>query len=612
MKKIFAILILSIILCTSLFTAGVLAYADTVDTDMDDTPVLEDLKGSYIGGEWFNPDNYPYSQEKACTVLSFAEFGFAADTSKVGDYALYVYVYNPSGKAILNTLLNKISIATAYENGQTVDYEKFSIQVLSTSTDNYANLFWKFKVLNAERIFARVSQNTDLRRYDVAEIELNFGSATSEAFTVGNTYEYSGFAQGYGADPAAASTLSCRCDSIEALQLQVKSTYYRYNNGITTQSNLNSVYFGVPLETLEKYGKLQQIKANWFETHTEPLLVLDDFLLYEALSQHIGVSVYDAPFSFTDLPSDTGHTHERIYGGESQQFVWGYAGSMVYEFAFDGTQTTSHSAWEEGVNDYFRDSIHWLFYSENDYVSSDQVLKYAQDYTARLGGKKLIEKYSEKLFVAEVDDGRQYGWQGADGNGTVIDADSTFNINGFTSGSKFMDWFEKLFRDDLEFDSLKDLSPIYLVQDSDLLGSDETVANRLLIDKNDVDAFKSAYNKNKIEGKKTVLFRFALTDYNAYNLIAKRQGMPGNTFQDGVGYVARQTCFLDFDIIWLKFVKENQETVIPVVSSPIDVFSGLTPPLSNDGLNLLAIIIAVLVIVLIAVCAYKLFTVKRK
>lgn len=610
MKKTCAILILAILLCSSLLAAGTLAFAEAVN--MDNTSVLDDLKGSKIAGEMFYPDNFGYAQDKSPAVLSFAEYGFATDTSDMGDYALYVYLYNPSGKAIRNTLLNKISIATVYENGNATDYDKFVLDLLSVSTNKYANLFYKFKVLNVERIYSRVSQNTSLRRYDISEIEINYGGYTSEAYTVGNSYEYSGFAQGYGADAAAESSLTCTCDAIETLQLDVKNTYYRYNNGVNTQSNLNSVYFGVPSETLQKYGKLQQIKANWFETRTEQMLVMNNFSLYDALIQHAGVSIRNEPFSLSDLPSDTKYV--KLYGGNVHTYRWGFSSTdYVYEFAFNGSDTSLHSDWEIGDNDFYRDCLYWLFYSENNYVSSDSVLKYAQNYTSKTRGDLLIDKYAKELFVAEVDDGRQYGWQGNDGNGLVVDADSTFDINGFTTGSKFFDWFESLFHNNLEFDALNNVVPIYIVNDSDLLGSNEDVAKRLLVDVNDIDSFKTIYNQNKVEGKKTVLFRFALTDYDVYDLRGRKsEWFGGAGVDDYVGYVAQQTCFLDFDIIWLKFVKENQETVIPVVSSPIDVFSGLTPPLSNSGLNLIAVILGIVIIVLIVLCVYKLFTVKKR
>lgn len=609
MKKILAVYILVMLLCSSLLTAGALAFAETVS--MDNTAVLDDLKGSKIGGEWFDPNNYSYSSEKSPIVLSLAEYGFAADTSNIGDYNLYVFLYNPTGKAIRNTLLNKISIATIYENGNATDYDKFSLELLSVSTGKYANLFYKFKVINVERIYSRVSQNTSLRRYDVGEIEINFGGYGSESFVVGNYYEYSGFAQGYGADTAADSTLSCNCNAIETLQLEVKNTYYRYNNGANSQSNLNSVYFGVPTETLQKYGTLQQIKANWFETHTEQLPVLTDFDLYNFLYSHIGISTQQQSFDLSDCTASSGQKYKYIAGGKWEPYLASSSVELKYYFHYDGQFHADNSKFfnDSYLVDFYINKLTWLFYSESGLVSSDEVLNYAQDYTTKIHTDLLIDKYSKELFVAEVDDGRCYGWQGDDGNGVVIDADSTFDVNGFTTGSTFLDWWTKLFDKHLDYDTIADISPIYLVSDEDVLGTDDMVAKRLLIDVNDVDDFKTAYNQNKVEGKKTVLFRFALTDYTTFPLYGVRGVL--NTM-DQVGYIAQQTAFLDFDIIWLKFVAEDQETVIPVVSSPIDVISGLTPPLGNSGLNLIAVILGIVVIVLIALCVYKLLTVKKR
>ena len=574
MKKHIALAILLAIFCTTLLGGGV-AFAATA-VSMDTTDVMTDLQGSKIAGEDFNPDNFSYSDEKEPVVLSFAEFGFSYDTKSQGDYGVYVYVYNPTGKAITGNSLNKISIATVYQNGKAIDYEKFTLQYLSASTGKYAYLFYKFKVQNAKTLWTRVSRNANLRRYDVAEIELNFGKPTSEAFTVGNYYEYSGYAQGYGADPNAASTLACKTDSIETLRLEVSSSYFRYNNGDFVQSNLQSVYFGVPNETFNKYGKLQQIKANWFETKTSPQFVLNSVSHYDNLESWVGkrVNGYNETI------------HYEYVSPDPDFYIYSYNLKM-------GKSTLSQ--------------FDWLFFSNSGKVSTDEVLSYAQTYTSRFGGDLLIDKYSKALFVEEVDNGRQYGWQGDNGQGVVIDADSLFDINGFTTGSKFWDWWFSLFSHDLEHDDLKNIEPIYIVKDADILGSNSTIAERLLIDENDVDDFKAVYKQNLLAGKKTVLFRFAMTDYVSYPLYAHYYKVVDSPFKyDNIGYIAQQTAFLDFDIIWLKFAKENQSTVIPVVSSPLDVFSGLTPPLSNAGLNILAVVLAVVLFVAIVYAAYKL------
>lgn len=577
------LLLLAVSVIFSPLVGGVgTAHASTT-IKFDQTYVLDDLQNSRIDGVTFSPNNYGYSQEKEPRILSFVEYGYNYDSTKQGNYGLYLYVYNPCGKQIQNKL-NTVSIATVYSNGKAVDYEKFTITLLSVSTDKYANLFYKFKVADASKILTRVSVSTSARRYDVAEIELNYGEQTSEAYTVGNYYEYSGFSKGYGADPNADSTLTCMSNMVETLPLKVQSTYYRYNNSVYFQSNLSSVYFGVPNETLNKYGKLQQIKANWFETKTSNQFVMTNVSHYDRLSPFVGVQLK----AYND-------TIGYEYFAPSQDFRLINYNPKYYWDTYNPLP-----------------QIDWLFSSDNGTVSTDEVLSYAKNYTSRFGGDLLIDKYSKALFVEEVDENRQYGWQGDDGKGLVIDADSLVNINGFDTGSNLANWWLSLFYSDLQSEDIKDKEPIYIVKDTDIVGDNATIANRLLINENDVDDLKAAYRQNLLENKKTVLFRFALTDYRAYPLRA-RQGTLLSLPGDEVGYITQQTAFLDFDIIWLKFVKENVETVIPTVSKPIDVFSGLTKPLEpdfefwgagKDIWRIIKIILAVLagIVLIVVVC----------
>lgn len=561
MRKL-ALVLISILLTISLGCGMPTAFADTAN-NLDTTDVLADLKSSVIDGIEFNASNYGYSNVKEPRVLAFAEFGFCYDSNKQADYSIYIYVYNPGGQAI-GLERNAISIATVYENGGAVDYEKFALKLLSVSDGSYDRLFYKFKVVDVSKLLARITENTSLRRYDVGEIELNFGDTTSKAFNVSNYYEYSGFAKGYGADLNAESTLICKSDSLEALRLNVNSTYYRYNNGVTSQDNLSSVYFGVPTKTLETYGKLQQIKANWYEVHTSGYqLLIDNRSLYDELqaASEAKRSPNLSKFDYTGLVVKWSSGTTIAGYGEFAKPVGGITGTgYVGPLDFD-----------------------WLFYSKTNQVSADTVLQYAKDYTAKNGGELILDKYSKVLFNTSADNGRQAGWQGTDGTGITIDIDSKFDINGFTMSDKFLDWWTKLFYKDLETNPIMNVEPIKIVEDRDIVGSAAEIAERLLITENDVATFVSEYKANKIAGKTTVLFRFALTNYNAFDLFAEKyNSVFGTLKQDKIGYAASQTAFLDFDIIWLKFVKEGVETVIPIVSSPTDIISGLTPPLEAD------------------------------
>lgn len=598
MKKV-AIVAIILIIVTTLGCGTLTAFAAT--TNIENSDVLSDLQNSKIAGTDFNADDYGYTEEREPSILSFAEYGFGFNKIK-SDYNIYIYLYNPTGKEI-KPERNYISVATVYDRGKAVDYEKFALKLLSVSDGKYARLFYKFKISDPKKLFTRVAANDNYRRYDVSEIELNFGGVTSEAFNVGNYYEYSGYAQGFGADEQAKSTLTCTSDRIETLKLDVKSTYYRYNNGVNKQSDLTSVYFGVPNEIFTQYGRLQQIKANWFETRTTQQYVFTNQELYQALYPYLGIN---KKVQALPSPEIGGHCFYGLRAGTVPGAGAKYAVMFgEYDSKYDGySDVLSETA-------YFYNQLDWMFYSKSGNVSSMEVLNEAKNYTNKFGGDLLIDKYSKNLFVSEVDDGRQYGWQGTDGSGIVIDADSKFDINGFDAGNKFMTWFSQVCFGKLETETISNLSPIVFVDDSAVIGSYATIAERLCIDESDVSEFLQTYNQNKVEGRKTVLFRFAVTDYETYNLWAECNKALHCGIHNEVGYLAQQTVFLDFDIIWLKFIKAEQATVIPCVSSPIDVFHGLTPPPKPD-INIWKIIVAIAVVVIVLVLLIKLPKIVRK
>lgn len=557
--------------------ASVTALAAT-SNEFDRTNVLDDLKSSTIAGENFNPDEYEYTDERELKVLSFVEYGFGVkDTSH---YGLYVYVYNPTGVAIKDSESNNVTVATTYNtNGKATDYEDFQLQLLSESKGKYAYLFYKFKLKDPSKLLTRVSANANKRRYDVSEIELRFADSTSaNAFEVANYWEYTGYAKGLGADAQAASTLTCTSDRIDVLKLDVHSTYYRYNNGVNVQANMNSVYFGVPNKIFEKYGKLQQIKANWYETKTQKMLILNDKKLTNALTPYIGVSTQKQTVNIATLDNDAGHVYQWLYGEPKVPVQVSLTDiDYVYAYGYDGQyhKSARDRLGATGDEAIFTNQLDWVMYSKKNCVSPDALLEYAKNYTERVGGNLLIDKYSNALFVAAADSNRQYGWQGDDGQGVVIDADSLFDIKGFKTSSGFYNWWAKLWYDDLETNPLDDIEPIYLVQPNDVTSGD--IANKLYIADEDSSEFKSVYRQNTLQNKQTVLFRFAVTNYTVGNLYGYRSIVT----KDNLGYWAQQTAFLDFDIIWLKFVDNGVETVIPTVSNPVDIFSGTTPQLEG-------------------------------
>lgn len=541
-------------------------------SSFNNSGIMEDLRGSVIGGIPFDITDYIYDSDKEARVICFTEFCYSYKPELKGDYGLYVYVYNPGGEEIVG-LKNSIQLASEYEGEIPTDYKKYTLQLCDVSEGEYSRLFYKFKLLNITDVYARVNASNTIRRYDVSGIELNYNGNITE-LEVGNGWVYSGFAKGCGTDEQA-STLKCVTNDLETIKLNVGSSYYRYQNEASKQSQISCVYFGVSDKILSRFGKLQQIKAEWYEIRTAPAIVCYDKTIYNALYPYVGVDIGkhsdNIGYEFVTWPmmSDT-------------YSWWGY--NLQY--------------WNASV---IQSRLDWLMYSESGNVSTSDVRQYMTNYTKLHGGEQLLGKYSKNLFEEKVDAGRVYGR-----NSKVIDADALIDINGFeSSGSGLADWFIHNVFPGIKDTPLSDIEPIYRIKSSDFDGITADVAERLYICEEDVASLKEEYSSNAASGKSTFLFRFAVTDYNAYALnVRESKYILFPTVNTDKAYMAQQTAFLDFDIIWLKFIRNDVESVIPAVSDPTDIIGGWSPSEVTGSVIpwwvwLIVVIVALLVVALI-------------
>ena len=105
------------------------------------------------------------------------------------------------------------------------------------------------------------------------------------------------------------------------------------------------------------------------------------------------------------------------------------------------------------------------------------------------------------------------------------------------------------------------------------------------------------------EEKQVVLFRFATTDYYsaAVDIMELRNILP-DKHTSGQAYRAWESVFFDFDIIQLTFNRDGVYTVIPVVSSPMDIVNAITPPVQMpDEIPWWQILLAVLLIIVLLI-----------
>ncbi|MBO5713938.1 MAG: hypothetical protein J6R83_00740, partial [Clostridia bacterium] len=247
----------------------------------DKTNAITDLEGSGL-----NLDDYRPTIDGDLTIINFLEYGYTNVESRKGNYGLYFYVYNPQRMEINTTsFTNRVTLACEYKmdenTGELIPtgYDTYNIRYCSSAENG---LYYKFRIIDhvgkdGKTIEERV--NSEARRYDVSSFVLN-----EKDYRIGGTFEFSGYGKGYHEDINAESTLkNTLYKGLETITLKVTPTTYfaeepsPQNGGHVTA--ITSVFFAVPNKYLtdkngNKTGTLQQIRAEWYEYKTQPIMVV--------------------------------------------------------------------------------------------------------------------------------------------------------------------------------------------------------------------------------------------------------------------------------------------------------------------------------------------------
>ena len=595
MKKLMT-LFLSFILALSALAGGMLtAAADTVEREFDSTPVLDDLTSSKDeDGNAFDLTDYPYDENGRVQLITLVEYCYSYATNMRDNYALYLYLYNPTGREIVtDSDLNKAQFAVSYDDeGKPDDYEQFDVVFCNKSTGDYNNLFYKFRVADhesADGMTMGERVNSNARRYDISGVEIiHAGQDLAKEYGCGGTYIYSGYAAGYGPEADAESTLTCDVTDLETLRLEVMPTQYRPDGYYTGghQSQLNSVYFAVPNDVLEEYGrKITEIKARWDEYKTGLIGVFDDKEAYDIYSPYVGKNIDEETLDYA-LIGNYEYQSWPPFGGFSESGDWVYnenaytsESGQVYNLLTAAFYTNGQSADK---------------YS----ITSERMEKALKEYSATADGDKINGVYSTDLFVDYVDEGHTRGE-----NVRSIDSGTEYNLTAQVLNEDF--WLNFLgIRDYItkEYDGIKAIEEV----DYDEIRTADAslISQELYINPDDVATFKD-YCKAAHDTDKTVyIFRFSVTDYYATRMSNRAADVAG---AEDCGYAAQMTVFLNFKIIELTFYDDGNYTVIPVVSDPIDIIPGVTPPLpeaeDTDWGEVIARILLYFMLVIIVIAA---------
>lgn len=573
----------------------------------DSTDVYEDLKKMTIDGVPFNVRDYRYYnydifaelfQVYKPKIITMQEYCYSNNKSILhNSFGLYIYLYNPYGADINNRIntdsgRNSISLATAYDlKGKPINYETFSLKFCSMSDGEQAGKFYKFRVVDKPisdtYIYDRV--NSEERIYTFGDADIHFYNEKIEStIEIGNVYKYTGYAKGCGPDPNSESTLVNSSTNTDTIKLDVSQVVYRTKTsslGAEHRNQLTSVYFSIPNEYLEKYGNLQGIKAEWFEFETAMgFTTTDDNDYLGMMGQRNKKIDYSGPME--------GHKY-----GFLAEYLYTYnitnmgASGDHYKYYYDFPEPPflSNVAYSADIK---LPELPFVFkIAEKDIdkpVSYKQVLGYMNDYSNSFSGNKLTAKnadgttrtfkYNANLFSDTMtnipnNNERKRGYNCLEFYAT----DELYNMDIATEEDykATLGFWEQIFSKKPTVEELGEkitgVKPIQRIFVSDVANVD-TLQSNLYVGEEYAKEFQS-YVKANNNTKATYLLRFALTDYYSSKITYAR----GFDLAKNAS-IFKQTAFLDFNIIHLRFLNEQGDTVIPVAMSPMDIIGGYDPP----------------------------------
>lgn len=568
-----AIILCFLVVCSSFPLHAPPVFADTVlgDSKLDETNVLDDLEGMTIDGVPFSLSNYGFDENKETSVFSFVEYCYSDKIDLLGNYNLFVYVYNPKGLTFLldapSYIIFRIGVA---ESG----FESYEMLFCNQSEKTgYEGLFLKFKVnLSAsqkESLFEQLDSSA--RSYYVGSIALKGSDGNYSRYMHSTEYVFSGFSKGYGKDNSGDLTVIV--EDCADLRLFVNPTVYTSDtpNGtdLYTRDSLHSVYFSIDKKYREKYGEISSIHATWLEATLQPELVTGNLDAYKAISPYLGKDIGEHTDSL-----------EYAYVGNARRSSSGVNG---YSLLDGGYGYNLPSSWVTVITASASHPIpilYSMYYSEPSadlYDHSSQTeLDQLKTLTKKYGGDLVEGAYSRCLFESVADEKVEATLKSTDELQLVSSViDSTF-------------WDRWLYGRPAHIVSTTydGIPVIQRVESSDLTGDQIIDCENLKIDPYD---YKSFYNFLDIKSisEDVYLFRYNVSTYRAEEATLFKKasvlGIESWNEVDTNAYFYQRQMDLGFTIIDIGFSNGEKTVVIPVAMDPIDVVGGANfPTITTD------------------------------
>ena len=230
---------------------------------------------------------------------------------------------------------------------------------------------------------------------------------------------------------------------------------------------------------------------------------------------------------------------------------------------------------------------------------------YFESYTEEHGGELINDRFSKGLFESVA----------SSFTDITISKDDTFELTDEVISQSL---WQKFVGGGYNVSGTNTytVSAIRKVESGDFQSTAAATCETLYIDESDYDEFRDYFDKATANNETVYLFRYYQSDYTCYEVAEYMRGEGtwtllgtqfGYEFVDSNAYLMQMWVQLDFDIIDLTFTKDDVNTIIPVVMSPMDIAADGDAPVitTKNDLKWWQILLAVIALVLVLIMLFK-------
>ena len=589
MKKFSCFFVSIILLISMLLLPCAAAYVPApIINPCDDTYVVDDLKAMS-----YNTNDYPYDPSADfLQVIHFLEYAYSRTDQRY--YSLYLYLYNPSGKAIVES---GSKLQLCYKSGgKETNYAKYNLKVVSSSEEEGSkNVFYKLEVEGVRNIAKDIDYS--LRVYNLGSLEILYeGESKPVTKTLNSSdgknkckWSYGGYQKGFG---TSFDTLSYQIDVLDTIPIELHDASWMSDTsslGEDYRWEVKSYYFAIPESYIKKYGNptiatddtdgLVAVEGEYYKYGLNGLIVptqeLYDMYL-ESVNTYIFPENMDYSFkSFCQIFQPLIDQNANMYYGFSE-FSFNFGSDLVYDFNLLVTHIFESQKQLAKYN--------LLSIGSNASIQSD-VFKALWEAS----GKPVLTNSGHMVIgsnVSNIGDRVEF-------NVTVEDGDLAKSIKTYASKNKWgkLNWLHKLFNKDLytDEDGYMDCKSLIQINGGDIndFQKEDYLGTDLYLDYESYQGLKTLY-RSCSDKNGVFLMRLGVEPYyesDVYLCDVKYQDVDKVDII-GEGNYYEKVIYQDTDVFAFTFKDKNGGLQrVPVECDPVDNLGSVVEGNNKDDNN---------------------------